>query len=238
MPAPYPSTSIRLRIFFGFTAVIVVLAIANLVATSGLRGLDKNTKKLIDITHFVSQANYFSNAIKQQAGALQAFAYSGLNSDLLRVEASRQETLRHKETLIKRLSQAQSAATIEQIEAANIGFNTVFSSIENRLGNTSSAVNVGLNGLLGMGKSSANLVNFLLTQEEPGTALAQQIAPLSICLYELLLPTLPQAKSPISMPLPKQATASASLSFRRKLSPRGCPGGKRAPCVFSTGIST
>ena len=176
MPAPYPSTSIRLRIFFGFTAVIVVLAIANLVATSGLRGLDNNTKKIIDITHFVSQANYFSNAIKQQAGALQAFAYSGLNSDLLRVEASRQETLTHKETLIKRLSQTQSAATIEQIEAANIGFNTVFSSIENRLGNTSSAVNVGLNGLLDMGKSSANLVNFLLTQEEPGTALAQQIA--------------------------------------------------------------
>ncbi len=177
MTMPYLSTSIRLRIFFGFTTVIVILAVANLVTTSGLRGLDKNTQKIVEITHFVSQANHFTNAIKQQAGALQSFAYSGLSSDQARVETFRQETLKHKEALINRLSLTQSSDTIEQIEAASAGFNTVFNSIENRLGNTSSAINVGLNGLLGMDKSSTNMANFLLARGEPGAVLTQQISP-------------------------------------------------------------
>lgn len=172
---PYLSNSIRLRIFLGFTAVILILAIANLIASSSLRGLDKSTGEIVEITHFVSQTNHFTSAIKQQAAALQSFAYSGQSADQSRVEDYRLETQAHKEALIQLLLAAQSEDTAKQIETATTDFNNVFTSIENRLGNTTAAINVGLNGLLGMEKSSARLLTFLEENTDNSGQLTLQV---------------------------------------------------------------
>lgn len=175
MNIPRISPSIRLRIFIGFTVVILVLAIVNLISTSSLKGLDKNAHRVVEITDFVRQANDYSSAIKQQAAALQAFAYSGLISDQERVESYRIETQNHKETLITLLTKANATATAEQIIKASDDFNTVFTSFENRLGNTASAINVGFTGLLDMDKSTAKLSVFLQERGDIGVDLGSQL---------------------------------------------------------------
>ncbi|OUS16599.1 hypothetical protein A9Q88_06915 [Gammaproteobacteria bacterium 50_400_T64] len=183
MSIPYPTTTIRLRIYLGFSAVILILGLANLIVASNLLELDKKTQKIVDVTHFVSKTNNFTSAIKDQAAALQAFTYSRQSADQNRVVLYRLDSQSHKEALIKGLTDTGFSGVAEQIENTTADFNAVFTSIENRLGNTSSAINVGLNGLLGMNKSSAKITTFLEENVDNSEALKQQLhvgAPLFI----------------------------------------------------------
>jgi len=170
--------SVRFRILLGFAAVIVTLAAANRISSSGLRGLDGASQAIADKTDIVRHVNDYASDIAAQTSALRTFAFSGRDEDKLRLTEAQARADATRVKVAEILAQTGAAETAQALETASHDFDTVFTAVENRLGNEEDALQVVAIGIGKLESSAATLVEFLKLKGGEAAALAPQFGSL------------------------------------------------------------
>ncbi|WP_286831006.1 MULTISPECIES: methyl-accepting chemotaxis protein [Kordiimonas] len=170
--------SVRLRILIGFAAVIVTLAAANRISSSGLRGLDTASQAIADKTDIVRHVNDYAADIAAQTSALRTYAFSGREEDRQRLTEAQARAEETRTEVADILTQTGEAETAKALEAASHDFDAVFTAVENRLGNEEDALQVVAVGIGKLEVSAAKLADFLKSRGGEAAALASQLGPL------------------------------------------------------------
>lgn len=170
--------SVRVRIFLGFTAVIVTLATANLISAFGLRELDGVSSQIIAKTDIVRFVNDYTADVSEQTLALRAFAFSGLDADKKRVAELRGRADASRKQVERLLLATGEERTVNKLTEVATAFDEVFTALENRLGNENDALQVVVIGVGKLDQTSQNLVAFLEGRDDEAKALAARISPL------------------------------------------------------------
>jgi len=168
--------SVRLRIVFGFFAIIIILGSIYIVSALQLVSLDQSASGIVEKTEVVRWIDDYAEDVTAQAAALRAFAFSGLDADKDAIEQNRRAALNSRQRVAAVLSLANEQEIVEEIAAKGAAFEDVFTGIENRLGNGADALQVVVVGLGKLGRSSEDLYSFLETHEaSEGKPLAETL---------------------------------------------------------------
>ncbi|NVJ69397.1 MAG: hypothetical protein HWE08_03530, partial [Alphaproteobacteria bacterium] len=170
--------SVRLRIILGFASVIITLAAANRISSSGLRGLEDVSQAIADKTDIVRHVNDYAADIAAQTGALRAYAFSGRDQDKARMTAAQARAEETRRDVMEMLTAAGEESTATNLENASHAFDEVFTAVENRLGNQEDALQVVAVGIGKLEASSKTLAEFLQAKGGSAAGLTKELAPL------------------------------------------------------------
>lgn len=170
--------SVRLRIILGFASVIITLAAANRISSSGLRGLEDVSQAIADKTDIVRHVNDYAADIAAQTGALRAYAFSGREQDKARMAAAQARAEETRRDVMEMLTAAGEESTATNLENASHAFDEVFTAVENRLGNQEDALQVVAVGIGKLEASSKTLAEFLQAKGGNAASLTKELAPL------------------------------------------------------------
>ncbi|MFC3050857.1 methyl-accepting chemotaxis protein [Kordiimonas pumila] len=153
--------SVRLRIIFGFLAIIAILGGVNITSALKLRSLTSSSDQIVKKTEVVRLVNNYTTSVLAQAHSLRSFAYSGLDLDKQQVELSRENASLLKDQVVEVLIASENKDQADKLTVADAKFDEVFTRIENRLGNDSDALQVVLVGIGKLTQSSGAFTDAL-----------------------------------------------------------------------------